>query len=76
MFLNNCRVLVEMNFNGKNFVNKLINHKNYDDGIIIKTYHTKPIPGEKQKKKAEFKGDVNGEYFHVDDEEEVFDDEQ
>lgn len=32
--------------------------------------------GEMRQKKAEFKGDVNGEYFHVDDEEEVFDDEQ
>lgn len=32
--------------------------------------------GEMRQKKAEFKGTVNGEYFHVDDEEEVFDDEQ
>lgn len=32
--------------------------------------------GEMRAKKAEYKGNVNGEYFHVDDEEEVFDDEQ
>lgn len=32
--------------------------------------------GEMRQKKAELKGAVNGEYFHVDDEEEVFDDEQ
>lgn len=32
--------------------------------------------GEMRQKKAELKGTVNGEYFHVDDEEEVFDDEQ
>lgn len=32
--------------------------------------------GEMRAKKAEHKGNVNGEYFHVDDEEEVFDDEQ
>lgn len=32
--------------------------------------------GEMRAKKAEYKGTVNGEYFHVDDEEEVFDDEQ
>lgn len=32
--------------------------------------------GEMRQEKAEFKGAVNGEYFHVDDEEEVFDDEQ
>ena len=32
--------------------------------------------GEMRAKKAEYNGNVNGEYFHVDDEEEVFDDEQ
>lgn len=32
--------------------------------------------GEMRAKKEEYKGNVNGEYFHVDDEEEVFDDEQ
>lgn len=32
--------------------------------------------GEMRAKKAEYKGNVNGECFHVDDEEEVFDDEQ
>lgn len=62
----NCRVLVEMNFNGKNFVNKFINHKNYDEGIIIKTYHTKPIPGERQKKKMGFKttGGKHGKNYY------------
>ena len=30
--------------------------------------------GEMRQKKAELKGTVNGEYFHVDDEQEVFDD--
>lgn len=62
----NCRVLVEMNFNGKNFVNKFINHKNYDEGIIIKTYHTKPIPGERQRKKMGFKttGGKHGKNYY------------
>ena len=32
--------------------------------------------GEMRQKKAEYKGTVNGEYFHVDDDQEVFDDEQ
>ena len=32
--------------------------------------------GEMRAKKAEYNGNVNGECFHVDDEEEVFDDEQ
>ena len=32
--------------------------------------------GEMRQKKAEYKGEVNGEYFHVDDDQEVFDDEQ
>ena len=64
--IDNCRVLVEMNFNGKNFVNKFINHKNYDEGIVIKTYHTKPIPGERQKKKMGFKttGGKHGKNYY------------
>lgn len=32
--------------------------------------------GEMRQKKAELKGEVNGEYFHSDDDQEVFDDEQ
>lgn len=64
--IDNCRVLIEMNFNGKNFCNKFIDHKNWYDGIVIKTYHTKPVPGEKQKKKMGFKttGGKHGKNYY------------
>lgn len=64
--IDNCRVLIEMNFNGKNFCNKFITHKNYYDGIIIKTYHTKPVPGQTPKKKIGYKttGGKHGKNYY------------
>ena len=64
--VDNCRVLIEMNFNGKNFCNKFMQHKNYDEGVIIKTYHIKPIPGQHQKKKLGFKttGGKHGKNYY------------
>jgi hypothetical protein len=45
-----------MNFNGKHFLDKFSQHDNYDEAVVLHTYHTKPIPGEKPpKKKAGFK---------------------
>jgi hypothetical protein len=64
--IDNCRILLEMNFNGKNFCNKVITHKNYYDGIIIKTHHTKPVPGENPKKKLGYKttGGKHGKNYY------------
>lgn len=45
--IDNSRILIEMNFNGKNFVNIFKDHPMYYEEVFIKTYHTKPIPGEK-----------------------------
>lgn len=51
-----CKVLIEMNFNGKYFLEKFSQHKDYDESVILHTYHTKPIPGEKPpRKKPGFK---------------------
>ena len=51
-----CKVIIEMNFNGKHFLDKFSNHDDYDDSVVMHTYHTKPIPGEKPpRKKAGFK---------------------
>lgn len=51
-----CKLMVEMNFNGKNFVNKFAEHELYYPGLMVHTHHTKPIPGEKEpKKKIGFK---------------------
>lgn len=57
------RVMVEMNFNGKSFVQTMQNHPKYYDGTILRTYHTKPVPGEKQRKRLGFKTTANKEYF-------------
>lgn len=59
----NVRILVEINFQGKNFITHLKNDINFFDDIIIKTYHSEPVPGEKRKKKPGFKTTTTKEYF-------------
>ena len=59
----NVRIMVEMNFQGKNYVTQLKKEANYSDDIIIKTYHSEPVPGEKRKKKPGFKTTSTKEYF-------------
>lgn len=65
-FIDNCRILIEMNFNGKNFVNKIKAHPMFYDDIILKTYHVKPIPGQKQEKKFGYKttGGAHGKGYY------------
>ena len=51
-----CKVIIEMNFNGKHFLDKFSKHDKYDEAVLLHTYHTKPIPGEKPpRRKAGFK---------------------
>ncbi len=57
------RVMVEMNFNGKSFLQKMQTHPKYYDGTILRTYHTKPVPGEKQRKRLGFKTTANKEHY-------------
>ena len=57
------RVMVEMNFNGKSFLSTMMRHPNYYDGTILRTYHTKPIPGERQRKRLGFKTTSNKEHY-------------
>jgi len=59
-----CKVLVEMNFNGKHFLDKFSDHDKFDDNVLLKTYHTKPIVGEKPPhKKAGFRVGQDKEFF-------------
>lgn len=60
---NNVRVMVEMNFNGKSFFEEFKRHKRYCGSTILRTYHKKPIPGERLKKKYGFKTTTNKEYY-------------
>jgi len=59
-----CVIVLEMNFNGKFFLNIFQQHEEYFDDIIMKTYHTKPVPGENQtKRKHGFKVGNDKEHF-------------
>ena len=62
---NSVRVMVEMNFNGKSFFEEFKRHPLYTGSTVIKTYHKKPIPGEKQKRKYGFKTTANKEHYCI-----------
>lgn len=53
--IDNVRVLIEMNFNGSNVLNKLIDHYNWYEALVPKTYWVKPVPGQVTRKKPGFK---------------------
>ena len=61
--LNNVRVMVEMNFNGKSFFEEFKRHALYSGATVLKTYHRKPVPGENQKKRYGFKTTQNKEHY-------------
>lgn len=53
---NLCKILIEMNFNGKFFLSKFAEHPLFDEDVVFHTYHTAPIEGEKKpRKKPGFK---------------------
>ena len=59
-----CLVLLEMNFNGKYFLNIFSQHEEYYEDCVLRTYHTKPIQGEKPpRRKAGFKVGNDKEHF-------------
>ncbi|MEG1363895.1 MAG: terminase family protein, partial [Clostridia bacterium] len=57
------KINVEMNFNGKNFINIFKNHENYYEEICVKTHHSKPIPGQKAVKKIGYKTNSNKDFY-------------
>lgn len=59
----NVKVMVEVNFNGKSFINAMGTHPAYYKGTILYTYHTKPVPGEVQRRRAGFKTKGDKEAF-------------
>lgn len=59
----NVRLLVEMNFQGKNYVTHLKKDSRYFDSIIIKTAHSAPVPGERIKKKLGYKTTANKNFY-------------
>lgn len=59
-YIDNVRVLIEMNFNGKNFLEKFMDDDRWSDEIVFKTHHTKPVPGQYHKKQHGFKTTAGG----------------
>ena len=58
------KMVVEMNFNGKAFLNKFTDHEDYFGDIIMKSHHTAPVPGQKMPpRKAGFKVRGDKDYF-------------
>lgn len=53
--IDNVRVLIEMNFNGSNVLNKFIDHYNWYEALVPKTHWVKPVPGQVTRKKFGFK---------------------
>ena len=53
--IDNVRIMLEMNFNGKNVINLFKSAYNFYDDVVVKTHHTQPIPGQKLKKKFGYK---------------------
>jgi hypothetical protein len=49
-----------MNFNGKNWLNKYMDDNNWYDSLVLKTHHTKPVPGKYTKKLPGFKTTAGG----------------
>jgi len=57
-------LVVEMNFNGKFFLSIFQQHDEYFDDVVMRTYHTKPVPGETPpRKKPGFKVGNDKEHF-------------
>lgn len=59
----NTKVMVEMNFQGKNYVNTMKKHPFFYDDLFQKTYHTKPVPGEVRRRRIGFKSGPEKEKF-------------
>ena len=59
-----CILVLEMNFNGKYFLNIFSGHDEFYDDVVMRTYHTKPVLGDNPpKKKAGFKIGNDKEQF-------------
>ena len=56
--------VIEMNFNGKAYLNKLMEDEEFSEDMVMRSHHAAPVPGEKApRKKAGFKTTSNKEYF-------------
>ena len=60
-----CKLVTEMNFNGKSFLNKFASHDEYFGNLMMHSYHSDPIEGEpKPRKKPGFKAKSNDKDYY------------
>jgi len=58
------KMVVEMNFNGKAFLNKFQDNENYFEDLVMRSHHTAPVPGQDlPPKKPGFKQRSDKDYF-------------
>ena len=59
-----CKLITEMNFNGKAFMKEFSNHDDWFEEIMMKSCHTAPIPGEPApRKKPGYKTRSDKDHF-------------
>lgn len=59
-----CKLVTEMNFNGKAFLKEFANHDSWYDNLMMHSYHTAPIPGERPpRRKAGYKTRQDKDHF-------------
>ena len=58
------KMVVEMNFNGKSFLKEFRSHDKFNEGMIMKSHHSAPIPGVRSpRKKPGFRIGSDKEFF-------------
>lgn len=58
--IDNTRILIEMNFNGKNFLKQIMDSDYWYEELVFKTHHTQPVPGKYTKREFGFKTTAGG----------------
>lgn len=59
-----CKLVTEVNFNGKAFLKAFADHDAWYEDIVMRSFHTAPIPGEKApRKKPGFKTKSDKDFF-------------
>lgn len=59
-----CKLVTEINFNGKSFLKTFANHDGWNDNIVMCTHHNTPIPGERvPRKKPGYRTKTDKDHF-------------
>jgi hypothetical protein len=59
-----CKLVTEVNFNGKAFLRAFANHDSWNETIVMHSFHTAPITGEREpRKKPGYKTKSDKDFF-------------